>query len=428
DKIRLDIDSNGHGIETVTVTKVGIRASRTTLLADAPVGTTHIRVRSVNGFAAGDKIIIGTPANQKTYTISTVGTAGATGTGISFSPAFAEDHSDGEDVVNPGTGLDLAAPLKFKHAANLPFSVRGTGITFQPATAFPHSSNEPVQPLGTGITLDSPLAKDHPVDAVVHDDAVTTAGYQGSPAPTQWFGGPALSTSAGSMVLRDSAGLVVDSLNYGLLVDPWAAEGYQANSGTRRNGCRVTAPGMTGGAGMSAGRFPDGLDSDSNCTDFVAESSTTLKAAATAGATNIKVANTSGFSTGQPIRIDSDANVETAVVAAVGTSGATTVNTATSVGDTTIPVASIMGFSGSQTVSIGAGSDLETATIASLNGAGSIITVSSPLRFSHENGAQVSGSGLTLASPLQRSHASDGSVAGSASTPGAPNLYYKGQP
>ena len=137
----------------------------------------------------------------------------------------------GEAVVAQGTGLDLAAPLKFNHAANLPFSDRGTGISFKPATAFAHSSNEPVQPLGTGITLDSPLAKDHAIDAVVRDAAVTTAGYQGTPAPNQWFGGPALSPSAGNMVLRDAAGLVVDSLNYGGLVDPWAAEGYQATSG-----------------------------------------------------------------------------------------------------------------------------------------------------------------------------------------------------
>ena len=150
-----------------------------------------------------------------------------------------------EAVVDPGTGLDLAAPLKFNHAANLPFSDRGTGISFQPATAFAHSSNEPVQALGTGITLDSPLAKEHAINAVVRDAAVTTAGYQGTPAPNQWFGGPALALNAGNMVLRDAAGLVVDSLNYGLLVDPWAAEGYQATSGQGQSGCRVPAPGQS---------------------------------------------------------------------------------------------------------------------------------------------------------------------------------------
>jgi hypothetical protein len=39
-----------------------------------------------------------------------------------------------------GTGLTLAAPLKFSHSSNLPFSDRGTGVSFSPATRFPVSS------------------------------------------------------------------------------------------------------------------------------------------------------------------------------------------------------------------------------------------------------------------------------------------------
>ena len=104
----MDIDSVGHGIETVTNTRVGTQSAF-----------------NPNNVRSGDL----------------------------------------------GTGLDLAAPLKFNHSANLPFAVQGTGISFQPATSFAHPSNEPVQPLGTGITL-------------------------------------------------DPAGLLVDSLNHGLLVDP----------------------------------------------------------------------------------------------------------------------------------------------------------------------------------------------------------------
>ena len=73
DKIRLDIDSVGHGIETVTVTNVGTQASRTALSADASAGATNIRVRSVNGFAVGDKLTVGTPANHETVTITAVG-------------------------------------------------------------------------------------------------------------------------------------------------------------------------------------------------------------------------------------------------------------------------------------------------------------------------------------------------------------------
>jgi hypothetical protein len=439
DKIRLDIDSVGHGIENVTVTRVGTQASRAALSADASAGVTNIKVRSVNGFAVGDTMTVGTPANQETVTISSVGTAGPTGTGVDFTPPLARAHSNREDVVAHGTGLDLAAPLKFNHAANLPFSARGTGISFTPATAFAHSSNEPVQPLGTGITLDSPLARNHAINAVVRDAEVTTAGYQGAPAPDQSFGGPVLSAGAGSMILRDAAGLVVDSLNYGGLVDPWASEGYQAASGAGQSGCSVPTPasgrGGGGGAGApaangphrSAGRFPDGADTDSNCTDFLLQAATTLSAASAAGAINIKVASVSGFSAGQTISIDTDSNLETAAIATVGTAGATVAGTATNAGTTIIPVASAVGFTAGQTITIDGGANLETAVVASTAGGGrggnATITVAAPLALAHATGAQVSGSGITLTGALARAHASGAQVAGSVPTPGAPNRY-----
>src|SRR5207248_3099362 len=187
---------------------------------------------------------------------------------------------------------------------------------------------------------------------------------QGTPVPNQWFGGPALSSSgvnfagaavsneAGSMVLRDAAGLVVDSLNYGLLVDPWGAEGYQAISGAGQGGCRVISPSSASGAGTSSGRFPDGMDTDSNCNDFLTEPATALAAASAAGSTNIKVANVAGFSAGQPITVDTGENAEKALIATVGTPGATTVGAAIPVGATAIPVAGVLGFSTGQTITV----------------------------------------------------------------------------
>jgi len=46
------------------------------------------------------------------------------GTGLDFTPALEQAHISTELVVAPGSGLDLAAPLKFSHAANLPFADR----------------------------------------------------------------------------------------------------------------------------------------------------------------------------------------------------------------------------------------------------------------------------------------------------------------
>jgi len=421
DKIRLDIDTVGHGIETVTVTRVGTQASRGALSANASAGSTNIKVRSVNALAVGGEIIIGTPANHEAVTITAVGTPGTTGTGVDFRPALAQAHSNGEDVVDTGTGLDLAAPLRFNHAANLPFSDRGTGIAFQPATAFAHLSNEPVEALGIGITLDSPLSHNHAIDAVVHDAQVTTAGYQGMPLPNQWFGGPALAPSAGNMVLRDVAGLVVDSLNYGLLVDPWAAEGYQAAAGSGQSGCRATAP----SPGRSAGRFTDGVDTDSNCGDFITQAVTALSAASAAGSTNIKVAGVADFDAGQTILIDTGANPETAVIATVGTAGASTVGTPTEVGATVIPITSAEGFSAGQTITIDTSANVETAVVVSTTRSGDArIIVSGPLKFAHEAGAQISGSGITLTTALTRAHARGALVANNLPTPGAPNKYY----
>jgi hypothetical protein len=80
----------------------------------------------------------------------------------------------------------------------------------------------------------------------------------------------------------------------------------------------VAAPGL----GRSAGRFPDGADTDSNCTDFLTQAATTLPAGSVAGATNIKVASVDGFEAGQTVTIDGPEHPETAVIAAVGTAGA----------------------------------------------------------------------------------------------------------
>jgi non-reducing end alpha-L-arabinofuranosidase len=442
DKIRLDIDSVGHGIETVTVTKVGTQAGRTALAANAGAGATTINVRGLNGFVVGDKLTVGTPANHETVTITTVTPAGQNGGSVEFTPALVEAHANREWVVAHGTGLDLAAPLKFNHAANMPFSDRGTGITFQPPTASAHSSNEPVQPLGAGITLDSPLSSDHAIDAVVRDAQVTAAGYQGTPAPNQWFGGPALSPGAGNMVLRDAAGLVVDSLNYGGLVDPWASEGYQATSGTGEGGCRVAVPAGRGGApgappvtlpNRSMGRFPDGFDTDSNCTDFLLQSTTVLPAASAAGATNIKVANVADFAAGQKILIDTGASLETAVIATVGTAGATTIATATSVGATVIPVAGGAGFIAGQAITIDTGANRETAVVVAATGGrgggrggpGATVSISAPLKLAHAGGAAIAGTGITLTTPLTQAHAIGAPVANNIPTPGAPNQYSK---
>ncbi|HUL74864.1 MAG TPA: arabinofuranosidase catalytic domain-containing protein [Vicinamibacterales bacterium] len=421
--------------EIATVTAVGKPGTQGRLAAAAPAGSSTLRVTAVDNISAGDRIrldIASVGHGVEWVTVTAVGTAGANGTGVA-----------------------IAEKLKFDHASNMPFSDRGTGISISPATAFAHSSNEPVQALGSGITLDRPLTNDHAIDAVVRDERVTTAGYQGSAsaeasarkAPDQWFGGPALSAGAGSIVLRDASGLVVDTLNYGGLVDPWAAEGYQATSGAGQSGCRApvpstgSGPGRAGGGGAgggfgvnrSTGRFPDGADTDSNCTDFLTQIATTMPAGSAAGATNIKVASVADFAVGHTIIVDTGADAETAVIASVGTAGATTVSADAAAGATMITVATVAGFSAGQPITIGSGANAEAAVVLSSAGGrgggrggaptAATITLAAPLTLAHAAGAQVSGTGITLTAALSRAHASGAPVATSAPTPGAPNKY-----
>jgi hypothetical protein len=248
--------------------------------------------------------------------------------------------------------------------------------------------------------------------------------------------GHTLTVEEGNMGLRDTAGVVSDSLNYGGLVDPWAAEGNQAASGALLSGCYAPAPGSVFEAwstvvapiaiNTSTGRFPDGVDTDSNCTDFLAQAAATLSAISASGATNIKVSSVEGFRAGQKVLVDSGANLETAVIAAVGTAGATTVRSATDVGATVLPAINVAGFSKDQTITIGSGANSETAVVSSVRTRGAAtITVATPLSHAHAAGVQITGTGISLTGALTRAHPDGAPVTNNVPTPGGPNQYQR---
>jgi len=419
-KIGIDIGGN---YEILTVTAAGKAATQTTLAAAARAGATNIKVAAGLNMTAGDTLTVGAGARKELVKVANIGSSGA-----------------------DGTGVDLASPLKFDHRSGIDVSDVGTGISFSPATRFPHRSGDALQALGAGITLDAPVARSHDYGTPVGNAHPAAAGYQGPPAPNQWFGG-SLSPSAGSIALIDAGGVaVVDAIVYGSQQSNSSGNGTIASpelavleGDQGKGGCIVVAPagGRFGGRGgpaeasdRSVGRFPDGADADSNCTDFLLQTVTTLQAPSATGTTNIKVAGVADFSAGQAIIIDTGANRETAVIATVGTPGATMVGTATTAGATVIPVAGSMGFSAGQNITIDNGANQETAVIASVagggrggRGGGPTITVAAPLEFAHALSAQVAGSGITLTAALTKAHDAGAQVAASVPTPGAPNRY-----
>lgn len=422
--------------EVVTVTKVGKPGTQGWLSMDAKKGDRNIKAYPVGNISIGDKIrldINSEDHGSEWVTVTNVGTQSVRST-------FLSPLAAGED---PGTGLDLKERLKFNHASNMPFSVWGSGISFEPATTYSHSSNEPVLPLGTGITLDQPLSLDHEINSVVRDEKATTAGYQGNTAPDQWFGGPTFSKEGGSIVLRDDAGNVADALNYGWIADPWVAEGYHATSGAGEGGCKAPAPVRPTSRSetpssiqpnLSSGRFPDGKDSDSNCKDFLLQNSIATTLPVETGSINVKVASVAGLKIGQKVLIDKGENSETAIIAIIGTTGGTTINSATNSGSTVLPVASVAGFSVGQTIIIDNGENREMAAIESITVArfrfgtqgtpqGNSIIVNKPLNKTHKLGIQVAGTGITFASPFNKPHGIGTQIANSIPTPGKPNQY-----
>ena len=175
----------------------------------------------------------------------------------------------------------------------------------------------------------------------------------------------------------------------------------------------------------SAGRFPDGADTDSNCTDFLTQAVATLSATSLAGASNIKVTSVEGFSPGQRILIDSGGSLETAVISTVGTAGATQLNSSTRVGATVLHTSNVAGFMKGQTISIGEGANSETAVVSSTRPRDATITLAAPLARAHAAGEQISGSGISLTASLARTHNSGAQVSDNVPTPGAPNQYHR---
>ncbi|MGZ4379966.1 MAG: hypothetical protein ACXVZN_00185 [Gaiellaceae bacterium] len=107
----LSSSTDGAGGVYLTWQTRSFRITQTTLSAAANAGDTNIKVGSVTGMVAGNTLTVDTGANAQTVTITTVGTAGSTGTGITFTPALTAAHALGAVVtVNGVASTSAAAP------------------------------------------------------------------------------------------------------------------------------------------------------------------------------------------------------------------------------------------------------------------------------------------------------------------------------
>jgi hypothetical protein len=88
-------------------------------------------------------------------------------------------------------------------------------------------------------------------------------------------------------------------------------------------------------------------------------------------------------------------------------------------------VGSITGFAAGQTITIDSGANEETAVVAAVAGGrgGAFISVASPLRLAHAAGAQISGSGITLTTALSRAHTAGAQIGADLPTAGTANTF-----
>jgi hypothetical protein len=270
-KIGIDVGGN---YEVGVVTYVGKAGTQTTLATAAAAGATSIKLVVNSDLSVGDTLMIGTGQRTERATVKAI---------VSVSAASAGGRS--QTTEGGGGEVELASPLKMDHMAGVDVSGSGTGISFSPATKFAHVSGDAVQALGAGVMLDRPLAGSHEYGAAIVNGAATSGSYQGPPAPDQWFGIPLV--TAGSLALLDAGGkVVVDALVFGSRQSSSSANGtitspelatLEGDQG--QGGCIVVAPttgrgsfgrgaSPAGATNRSVGRFPDGADSDNNCSDY----------------------------------------------------------------------------------------------------------------------------------------------------------------
>ena len=145
----------GAAQQSVTITAVGRTSSQTTLAADAAAGSTNIKVASTAGRQVGDVLTVG----GESVTVTSVGTAGAA-----------------------GTGLDVTA-LAANHPAATPVVFNGSGLSFTPAVTAAFDAGTTLRNPRTGVTV-SPLTKAHATDSAVTSSPGNVvgdnAGYLGA--------------------------------------------------------------------------------------------------------------------------------------------------------------------------------------------------------------------------------------------------------
>jgi hypothetical protein len=287
--------------------------SNTTLAAAQAVDATNVKVASVSVFDVGDQITVGTGAAAETTTVTKIGTAGATGTGLDVSPALETAHASGQAVLDHAgpTGLIVKAVVDHADGTRETFASDGT---WKVSKANEYTNATITRRNGdSGDNAERYDARGEQAgwDTASFDDSAWQPAYAIGPHPRP------VNPLRETFSHLDPA---ISHLDY---------ETIKAKTFTKlADGSIVVDFGKVQSA-MPRIAYKAGVSGR----QVVVQTSyrlnnTTLSAAVVKGATNIKVASVSNFVAGDKITIDQAANgygagdPETRTITAVGTTGA----------------------------------------------------------------------------------------------------------
>jgi hypothetical protein len=254
------MEYGGAQFETATVASIGTPAgAATTVAAAAARGDTNIKVTSVNGFVAGQDLVVGVGRRQEVRSVTAVGTAGAGGTGVTLGEPLAFDHLALDRIRGVGTGITVT-PLEKPHASGSATRGQGTGVTVSPLTmnhdlgktgtgsgqSQAPGSGKSIRGTGTGVTLAAPLTKAHGGSATARGLGTgvnvmpLSVGHEGGVAARGVGTGVTLSkpltgSHDGDAVVRDQS-----KPGTGITIDTPLQHGHALNAVVRGGGTGIT--------------------------------------------------------------------------------------------------------------------------------------------------------------------------------------------
>jgi hypothetical protein len=292
----------------------GPPTNSSTLAAATAAAATVIHPASVTGLIAGDVINVDTGANLETRTIAAVGTAGATGTGVTLTAALSNAHASGVATVSSNGPSGILARVVVDHADGThDVFVSDGSWKVTKDTAFTNTTN----------TQRNSDAGDYVerYDARLELPGWDTAGYDDSAWSTATVIGPHPRPASTTQDRFSHLDGNVSGISYATL--------HPVSVTTLADGTVVADFGKVISA-MPQIHFHSGTAGRAlTMQTAYLPVHTTLAAASAAGDTNVKVASTSSLVAGDRITVDSPdpgfpvGDPETRTITAVGTAGAT---------------------------------------------------------------------------------------------------------